>query len=376
MSKMKLVVLDTDSYFIERITAYIRTSDFASTFTVSAFTNKEQGFAYIEQASEQYILLVHESFMPLPERVFQRQSGCMLILSDFPASGDIVEYPVLCKFQPLNQLLAHVISHYNEFTSSQMLKGDKETQVVSIYSAVGGSGKTLTALHLARELSLAGRRVFYLSLEQLPSSIWVESDTGGEEDSSFSRMLYYGKSDSKLQIAKVERYKKRHSIWGFDYFPGNCEPLELAEMSAKDTEMMVRAVLASGAYDCVLLDLDSTLFPRVEAALKISDHILWLIQDDCIQWDKCSVRMRQWMDRQEEPAWSHKCSLIVNKFNGALSSSERKLPLPISGYLPYIPEWKSYARLDIVHIRGTFSESLTSLDWFRSSALGGKADVG
>ncbi|WP_028551726.1 AAA family ATPase [Paenibacillus sp. UNC451MF] len=374
MSKMKLVLLDADTYFIDRITAYTRTSDYASTFTVSAFTNREQGFSYIERSSENFILLVHESFIPLPELVFQRQHGCMLIVSDFPATGDIVEYPVVCKFQPLNQLLAHVISHYNEFTSSRMLKGDKTSQVVSVYSAVGGSGKTLTALHLARELALVGRNVFYINLEQLPSTLWIEQGESVEEH-CFSRMLYYGKSDAKLQIAKVERYKRRHSVFGFDYFPGNGESLELAEMSEKDTESLVKAVLATGAYDCVLLDLDSSLFPRVKASLKVSDHVLWLVQDDSIQWEKCHTRMSQWMDCQMETDWRHKCAILVNKFNGTLHNSESQLPLPIAGYLPYIPEWKSFGRTEIVLKRSAFSESLASLNWFRSLVQEETSDV-
>ncbi|WP_282935450.1 hypothetical protein [Paenibacillus sp. RC67] len=370
---MKLVLLDTDTYFIERITAFTRTSEYASTFIVSAFTNKEQGFAFIERTNENYILLVHESFLPLPDLVFQRQLGCLLIVSDSPASGDIVEYPVVCKYQPLNQLLAHIISHYNEFTSSRMLKGNKSSQVISIYSAVGGSGKTLTALHLARELVLVGRSVFYINLEQLPSTLWMESSEG--EEPSFSRMLYYGKTDPKLQIAKVERYKRRHSTLGFDYFPGNCEPLELAEMSDKDTESLVRAVLASGAYDCVLVDLDSSLYPRIEACLKLSDHVLLLLQDDCIQWEKCSKRLRQLVESHGEPNWKHKYKLLVNKFNGSLNNSESQLPLPISGYLPYIPEWKTFGRMDIVQKRGAFSESLAALSWFRTFALEEAADV-
>ncbi|UQZ81628.1 CobQ/CobB/MinD/ParA nucleotide binding domain protein [Paenibacillus konkukensis] len=365
MSKMKLVLLDDDAYFIEMVTAYVRTSEYSAAFTVSAFTTREHGFAYIEQASEAFILLAHERFMPLPERVFEKRHGCLMIVTDLPAAADIVEYPVLCKYQPLNRLLSHVVSHYNEFTASRLLKGNRSAQVISVYSAAGGSGKTMTAMHLARELSLTGRKVFYLNMEELPTVAWIEREEEPDK-SGFSRMLYYGKNDPKLQAAKVDQYKRKHGTMGFDYFPGNHEPLELAEMSSKDVEALVQSVLASGAYDFVLLDLDTSLHPRVVASLQLSHQVLWLTLDEYVHWNKMKGRLQQLYSMPWGPDWMHKVSLVVNKFSGTLSNESSGLPVAVSGYLPYIPEWKSYGRADAILVRGAFSESLAALPMFRS----------
>lgn len=365
MSKMKLVLLDTDAYFIEMVTSYVRSTDYSATFTVSAYTTKEAGFAFIERSGEPFILLAHDSFLPLPERVYDREHGCMLIVSDLQVVADIVEYPVVCKYQPLNQLMSIVVSHYNEFATHRTLKGNRSSQVISVYSAVGGSGKTMTAVHLARELVLAGRRVFYATLEELPGASWFEPFPA-EEASHFSRMLYYGKTDAKLQTARVERYKRTHSVMGFDCFPGNGEAMELAEMSEADTETLVRSLQNTGGYDYIVLDLDSSLHPRVQCALKQSDHIVWLVADERIQWEKTKVRIRQTANGQSDSDWMKKLTVIVNKFSGTLSNDAHDLPAPIKGYLPYIPEWKSFARMDSVQARCAFSESLASLVWFRT----------
>ncbi|MFE5317369.1 AAA family ATPase [Paenibacillus sp. NPDC056579] len=372
MPKMKLVLLDTDAYFIEMVTSYIRAADYSGTFTVSAFTTKEHGFAFIEHSNEPFILLVHESFMPLPERVYQREHGCMLIVSDLQVVADIVEYPIICKYQPLNQLMSVVISHYNEFTRSRILKGNRSSEVISIYSAAGGSGKTLTAMHLARELVLAGQRVFYITLEELPSASWIGS-ASNEESGHFSRMLFYGKSDRKLQSAKVERMKRKHSLLGFDYFPGNEEAAELAEMLESDTEALIGALQATGSYDYILLDLDSASHPRVRSALKLSDHIVWLVVDERVQWEKTRMRMRPAASGFSETERLGKVTLLVNKFHGSLSNNAHDLLVPIHGYLPYIPEWKTFSRMEGVLSRSAFSESLAALPWFQ--ALTGEAEV-
>ncbi|NHN30717.1 AAA family ATPase [Paenibacillus agricola] len=362
MVKMKLVLLEEDHYFVDMCASYIRTSEHAETFMLAVFTNKEQGFAYVEQTKEPYILLVHEGFLPLPEQVFQQRSGCLIILSDTFTAADIVEYPVLCKYQPLNQLLSHMISHFNEYTSSSKLKGNRSAAVISVYSAVGGSGKTLTAVHLARELFHQGARVFYLNLEQLPSRSWIEGGSKPEE-TYFSRILYYGKADVQLQTAKVELYKRRHPLMGFDYFPGMVEPAEMEEMTAKDTESLIRSILATGVYDKVVIDLDSTVQPRTLAALRLSDQVMWLVVDDRVHLEKTDALMKQLKLRatQENEEWLRKITILVNKFNGVLLNNRDAFPAAISGFLPYVPEWKAYGSIEALQARGAFSESLSKL---------------
>jgi cellulose biosynthesis protein BcsQ len=366
MATMKLVLMEEDHYFIDMCSSYIRTSEHADSFMFTAFTTKEQGFAFIEQTKEAYILLVHEKFMPLPERVFQ-QHGCLIILSDTAGAADIMEYPVLCKYQPLNQFVSHIVSHFNEYTSSRRLKGNRSTKVISIFSAVGGSGKTITAVHLARELIYRGQRVFYLNLEQLPSLSWLEPGLNQEEN-HFSRMLYYGKIDPKLQTAKVDLYKRRHQVMGFDYFPGQSEPVEMEEMTEKDTETIICAVLATGAYDVVVLDLDSTLQPRMSASLRMSDQVLWLVVDDRIHWEKTALLMKQLLrnDHYFKGEWTGNIHVLVNKYNGALMNDHTALPLPVTGFTPYIPEWKAYGTIETLQARGAFSESLSSLPFLTS----------
>ncbi|MFD0682433.1 MULTISPECIES: AAA family ATPase [unclassified Paenibacillus] len=376
MSKMKLVLLEQDSYFIDMISSYIRTSDYAETFTMSVFTTKEQGFSYIGRTQELYILLVNESFMPLPELVFRQQHGCLILLSNTRVQADIVEYPVLCKYQPLNQLLSHIVSHFNEFTTSRMLKGNRSSEVIAVYSAVGGSGKTLAAVHLARELTYKGMRVFYLNFEQLPSPSWLKG-AGSESENCFSRMLYYGKTDPRVQSAKVERYKRKHHAMGFDFFPGVSDSAEMSEMTELDTESIIKAVLATGRYDCILLDLDSSLYPRTLASLKLSDSVLWLVIDDRIHLEKTMLQIRQFADKEVLSAKevSQKLRLVFNKYSGSMKNEVAALEFPVLGYLPYIPEWKAIGTMDVLQARGVFSENLAALSWLAARQQGGQSNV-
>ena len=112
-----LVVLDNDTTFQDMLAAYVRTTEQAERFAVKSFSSLEQGFAFVQNTQEKFILLVHQDWFPLPEQVFRHSTGCMLCLSNVPALSEGEEYPVLFKFQPLNQLMAHVSAHYSEYSA-------------------------------------------------------------------------------------------------------------------------------------------------------------------------------------------------------------------------------------------------------------------
>ncbi|QGS68934.1 AAA family ATPase [Oceanobacillus sp. 143] len=50
-------------------------------------------------------------------------------------------------------------------TAGKYLARSKQTKVLSVYSPVGGAGKTTIAVNLSKQLALNNAKVFYLNLE-------------------------------------------------------------------------------------------------------------------------------------------------------------------------------------------------------------------
>ncbi|UUZ94625.1 hypothetical protein LJK87_08915 [Paenibacillus sp. P25] len=229
MAKMNLVLLDEDPYFGEMVSAYIRTSEYAELYGIRVFTTAEQGRLFVEQNTEPLILMVHESLMPLTDAVYGLRPGCTVIISDQAVSGGVLEYPVLCKFQPLDRSLSSITAHYNEYCASRPITGRKGTTITAVYSAAGGTGKTVTAVHLARQLAVQGKRVLCVCMELFPSRGWYEADGNGEGE-AFSQLLYYAKTNPKWIPSKLEANRKKHPLWKFDFIPpspNGAEPLEI-----------------------------------------------------------------------------------------------------------------------------------------------------
>ncbi|WP_218094679.1 hypothetical protein [Paenibacillus solanacearum] len=358
---MTLVLLDSDAYFGDMLSAYIRSSDDAARFTVRCFKVFEQGLRFAEETTEPFILLIHESWLPLPDEVYRIKLGCTVIISNHPPSQGLLEYPVLCKYQPLDRLVSAVIAHYNEFSVSEPLRGSKGTKVVAVYSTTGGAGKTVTAVHLAQQLALLGERTGCLSLEMLPSRAWYPADAAASSE-AFSGLLYYAKTNPQHIAGRLEKWKLKHPAFKFDYIPPTANVAEWREMTGADAAAMIGGIAAAGIYDTLVVDLESCPNEAGHSVLALADRVVWLLLDDCVYLQKTAELLSRW--RQEIPALAdmpgHKRIFVHNKRTGPALNDFKHIGLDIDGSLPYVPEWKAFTRVEHMY-HSAFAQAAAEL---------------
>lgn len=345
MAKIMLVLLDEDAYFGEMLSAYIRSSEYAERFSIRVFTSMDEGIRFVEQTKEPLIIMVHESLMPMPDAVFRLKPGCAVMISDSPKEGGLLEYPVMFKYQPLDRLLSGITAHYNEFCAGQPLRGNRGTKTVAVYSAVGGTGKTVTAVHLAYQLAQQGERVFCLGLELLPSRAWYTQEGTGETE-SFSRLLYYAKTTPALISSKLEGLKRRHPGCKFDYIPPSMHLSELAEMEASDLKHILQGIEATRMYDRIVIDLDSAPNAATRVTIQEADLVLWLLLDDCVHLSKNAELLQSWAAGEQTADWLHRVRFVHNKKAGQTVNRFEAYGFAQGSELPCVPEWKGVGRVE------------------------------
>ncbi|CAG7648190.1 hypothetical protein ACFQI7_12970 [Paenibacillus allorhizosphaerae] len=361
IAKMTLLLLDSDAYFGDMLSAYIRSSDYAARFTIRCFRSFEQGIRFVVETKEPFILLIHESWLPLPDEVYRIKLGCTVIISNQQASQGLLEYPVLCKYQPLDQLLSAVIAHYNEYSVSDPLRGMKGTKVVAVYSTTGGAGKTLTAVHLAQQLTLQGERAGCLSLEMLPSRAWYPSE-GAASSEAFSSLLYYAKTNPQQIAGRLEKWKLKHPSFKFDYIPPTANAAEWREMDGADAKAMIGGIAAAGMYDVLVVDLDSFPNEVTQGVLTLADRVIWLLLDDYVYLQKTEEMLERW--KRDIPALpdalNNKRIFVQNKRTGDPLNDFNCLGLTVDGILPYVPEWKAFTRVEHMY-NSAFAQAAAEL---------------
>lgn len=242
--------------------------------------------------------------------------------------------------------------------------------MISIYSAVAGMGKSTLALNLCKQLTLQGQRVFYLSLEMLNgSALFMDSHRSAhavDPDNRMSKLLYYLKSERSMDelLKEWNTLRARGAGVGFDYF----EPLhnldEMKQLNQQDTRRLLDLIQQSGAYDTVVVDLDSALDERMLTVLECSDKLFWLIQDDALMLWK-TEQVLQYLElhqsSQAVAALLHKTCFAVNKHVGHMVNPVRSSRIRVNAYLPYIAAWKQIEQPQVLLQAASFQSAVMKL---------------
>ncbi|SDN82280.1 Cellulose biosynthesis protein BcsQ [Paenibacillus sp. yr247] len=357
MNKFQLYVLDDDIVYAERLAAFIRTSEFAERIQVKLFTKLEFILEVLENQHLEGVFLLSESYYP--QLMNRNTSLCKMILSEKIANSKDAEtkIPFLYRFQSLHQLLSRLQAFYAEKHRYDGGHGTKRTQVLSVYSGVGSSGKTMTAIHLAKQLSFRGEHVFYLSLESVSAaSLWLQGDSG-----RFSQLLYYMKSTPDLLGPKLQLLKSHDPKLRIDHLTPRDQIREMQEMSGENIRLLVDSLISLNEYDYIIVDLEASVHPRIVKCLDVSDHIIWIVRDDLNDLYKTQAIHKQMGSMQN-------VHFVLNKYTGILTNDFACLGKEIAFKLPYIPEWKILSKPEQIWQSGLFSEQ--TFDMFTSIHAG------
>jgi cellulose biosynthesis protein BcsQ len=360
MAKVQLVIADQDVEYLQGFIQYIGASEFSEKLTVRCFSLEESLEQYLRKQEELDLLLVHPQL--LPDSTSLKKISTVLLLSEQPYREDKQLHSTIYKYQPLNQLLTQVLSHFTDNNQSIFItnKGQKKTKILSVYSAVGGLGKTTLAVNLARELANLDHNVFYLNFEHISSSPLFFADT---EEQTFSDILYYLEASPQQMLSKIESIKKHDPQTKIDYFSTLKNPREMLDISLEKSSLLINSLSDLGSYDLVIIDLESSTHDRILASFMYSDYIFCLVTDDVQCLTKTNMILKYFEERYPEfySDFSSNIHFIMNKYTGKMVNSLEEFGIEVSAHLPYIPEWKSVGQISSVLNSAAFKKQVMNL---------------
>ncbi|GAF08202.1 AAA family ATPase [Paenibacillus pini] len=263
----------------------------------------------------------------------------------------------LAKYQPLPELLTSILNvcrSSSKLPSARRNVQDKQTEVIGVVSAVGGSGKTTAALNLAKQIGNAGLSVFYLNLEMINSSaIFPRKGRNVEDAQGLPRLLYELKAaqeDKEAEPVSLASFTVHHSDIKADLFECVTNLKELLQLGKSETNELLDCITDSGSYDVVIIDTDSGMNNRTETVIEKSGRLVWVMLDDLINMHK----HEEWFSYLErtEPSFFEdirsKSSFVINRYVGNLVNELPSCISDIDGVLPYIPSWKQNSHEELL----------------------------
>lgn len=336
MKKIRMVVADNNKDYLESFAGFMRSSNESSRFIMTYFSDIDRLNTYIQRGDIIDILLIspdlYDEELPLSGDV------TTIFLEDDVIEESNKVYSVY-RYQRLDQILSDILSVYYEKNkiAGEMLARSKETQIFAVFSPSGGSGKTTIAVNLCKQLALNDLKVFYLNSETFNTSRLYFSS---QDDDYSLKILYYVKSKTEQLLSKIEQLKKHDPDVGVDYFDLETNAEEMLELTEKEIHHLLNGLVQTGAYDYIIVDLDSSIHTRNIAMLKESDWIVWPMGNN-----PQSIYQSESFFEEEENVFGKKniikdkLLVLLNKHTGHNAFDLSEAGFPIDGNLPFINEW-------------------------------------
>lgn len=194
----------------------------------------------------------------------------------------------LYKYSNVRQLAGELLFLYSFLTGRKAVPiKNHNIKIVAFGSAEGGTGCTSAAMAFAQELKrFHGKRVLYLSLEELESTLDYMKPF--PEGKSISEYLYYLFNDDVGQRMPFIESFLVFDDYGVDAFlPAPGRNL-LKGLTGEEMQYLIGAVMDTGRYDFLIIDVGCDLGKSALCSYEMANHIclLSLRQKSCYKEER------------------------------------------------------------------------------------------
>lgn len=347
MLKLSLVIADEDKAYIESIVRFLMDKH-AHKFQVNSFTNWDHLLQFLSKNREKVdIILITPEFyekskfkslefddlkfdpiesIGLKTDVSEHGKPILIFLSNTEVASVSrsrsvdIDVNNIYKYQHGDRLVSNIMHIYEkhheniEFT----LKKSNKTKLISVYSPMGGAGKTTIAVNACINCARDGMRVFYINLETISSTFcFFEPDYETKSCDNFSNIIFAIKERDKNLSAKIEGIKFTDTVYDIHYMPPPDSALEMEELLPEEIKCLLHHVRSTGYYDIVFVDLSSTLSLRNIAVMEESDEIILIYTPDYVSKFKVKSFYKEIELYQKRKGLNllNKITFVVNKYD-------------------------------------------------------------
>lgn len=321
MSKIRILIADRDKDYNKSLADYLM-YHFPQSIEVDSCSDEALLNEYIKgQEIKIDILLLNENFKPVCEKIPEEIMVITLIEEKKIFSENRKS---ICKYQCGDEIINQVLSLCagKSLCGSLVYRDSKRSRVVAVYSSAGGVGKTTLAIGLSIQTAWEGKNIFYLNLENIPST---ELYLGGEQESSLSNVLYYLKHNKKDNIfTKIEAAKCIDPVYRISYFKRPDSLQDIKENLAEELGLLIEQLASGGQYERVFIDMSSCFDGNTISVLEICDDILLVYTPDAISKVKTGMLFEELtkLEKSKNISLLDKVSLVLNMCEENKSAEE------------------------------------------------------
>jgi len=364
MTRLKLIIADTDETYVESIVEYIM-QNHSQQFQVNSFTDKQCLIDYLSNEGNSVDVLLIESSLYSDDIPRQNVANVILLGEEKPEGTEDGFYAI-SKYQQGDKILSDIFNIYAQKGDGEQLSvtGDKKTKLVAVYSPIGGSGKTTVATSCAIQFAQRRHKVFYLNLEDFQSTPLF---CNCKSEHTLSNILYYLKDNCSNLPLRIEGAKLFDTEYNLYYFAPPESLLDLQDTKPEEMQKLLGEFRRMGQFDVVFVDMSSSFDDRNIAILEACDEILLVIPQDAVSDIKIELFSKEMTILKERRGidFVDKINMVLNKYNSYMAlevDTAEVCGKSIEYYIPAVPGMNSIKGNNrLMDLQGDFTESIEEI---------------
>lgn len=310
---IQIALLDDDVQYVQHFCSAV-SSQYSDRLEISSFSNYAYLCGQLDSRAFDIILVSEQLYTEDLIQELQQKNilDSALILTKNSGVISIKEKRAVSRYQKMEKIYRQILDAYAEIRQDMRasIDGNQGREIISFISASGGTGKTSVMMAYATHLAQKGKKVLVMSLERYSS---IEIFFQGNEDLTLSNVLYAIKKGKGNVVMKVESTISTDS-GGISYIHGVQNPYELSEMEENEWKELLRAILAMGQFDCIMIEAEDIMASYMNVLLEYSTNILLVGMDR----DSSNHKTRCYLDmltKKEQNATQYlgKMTYVVNR---------------------------------------------------------------
>lgn len=243
------------------------------------------------------------------------------------------------KYSSTKEIFNQVLYKNKEMLNVQFT--NKETQIIVVTSAIGGSGKTTLSLALAQSLSRNHKRVLYLSTDIMQSFAYYLQNKASLPNDIFK---VFSGTDDKI-YGSVMPYLRNE---GFTYLPPFARTILSFGLDSNIYNRIVKAARSAKEFDFIIVDTDMHLDDAKAELISIADKVIVNVLQDEFATYKTEFLLRN-IDCRNTDKFIFVCNKFRRDINNDYIASQIGQQFIITEYVDDVP-------LHMQHSIDSFSE--------------------
>ncbi len=298
MNKPVVVLADLDANYLIPLEDKL-TEELYDQIDLEIITNKVYFEEYFFSPKKIDTLIVSSELFSY-DLLRHNVSDFFVLTEDSADVGSSDNITRIFKYSSTKEIFNQIVYKNKEILNVQF--SNKETQVITVISGIGGSGKTTVSMALCDSIARNHKRVLFISTDIMQGfSCYLQNQS--ELSNDIARAFRSADDNLYKNILPFLRHEK------FTYLPPFARSIQSLGLKSEIYNRIVLAAKATKEYDYIVIDTDLNLDEAKADLIQKSDKTIIVVLQDSVATKKTDFLVKNIDCRNAE-----KFIFVCNKF--------------------------------------------------------------